>query len=204
MKTINNTLGSSGLSSKEREALDFYQTPVYAIRTLIERFDFKSNVIWEPMAGNGMIAKPLREAGYDVKCSDIVERKFKLDCAADYFSCSKPFSSDDFSIVTNPPYSLTNDFLKHTLETVKPRTCSLFLPIRYLEGKLRYDSIYSRYKPSKVFVYAQRLGCFKESDVAASIVNDKGTSSAVAYMWLCFDCDTWDKSSAKTEIEWIP
>lgn len=63
MRTINNTLGSSGLSNKEREALDFYQTPAYAIRTLIERFDFKSNVIWEPMTGNGMIAKSLREAG---------------------------------------------------------------------------------------------------------------------------------------------
>lgn len=205
MNTTNNTLGSSSLSKKDREELDFYQTPSYATKTLIEKFDFKSKNIWEPMAGNGMIAKELVNAGFNVHPTDIVERKYKLDAILDYFSCNGYNAKEnDFAIVTNPPYEFANKFLKHTLEVVKPKTCSLFLPVRYLEGMKRYKEIYSKYKPCKVLVYAQRLGCFKESDVEAGIVNDHGIGSAVAYMWLCFDRDTWSSQDTKTEIEWIP
>ena len=111
MITTNNTLGSSSLSKKDREEFDFYQTPNYAVKTLIERFDFKSKTIWEPMCGNGAISKPFIDAGYDVFSTDIVERKWKLDMKLDYFECSKMPSrtglsddeTDDFSIVTNPP-----------------------------------------------------------------------------------------------------
>lgn len=212
MITTNNTLGSSSLSKKDREELDFYQTPNYAVKTLIERFDFKSKTIWEPMCGNGAIAKPLVDAGYDVFSTDIVERKWKLDMKLDYFERSKMPSrtglsddeTDDFSIVTNPPYEFANKFLLGTLSVVKPKTCCLFLPVRYLEGIKRYNEIYSKFKPSKVLVYAQRLGCYKEADVEAGVVGERGVGSAVAYMWLCFDRDTWGKQETKTELEWVP
>lgn len=205
MKTHLNTLGSTKLNNNKREDLDFYQTPLYATKTLIEHFDFKSKNIWEPMAGNGMIAKPLRSVGYNVHPTDIIERKYKLDAVLDYFSCNGwNAKGDDFAIVTNPPYELANKFLIHTMNVIKPKTCSLFLPIRYLEGLKRYKEVYSKFKPCKVLVYAQRLGCFKETDVEAGIVDEYGVGSAVAYMWLCFDRDTWSNQETKTEIEWIP
>ena len=50
MKTTLNTMGSTTIARSNRQDLDFYQTPSYATKTLIERFDFKSNFIWEPMA----------------------------------------------------------------------------------------------------------------------------------------------------------
>ena len=56
MKTTLNTMGSTTIARSNRQDLDFYQTPSYATKTLIEKFDFKSSFIWEPMAGNGMIA----------------------------------------------------------------------------------------------------------------------------------------------------
>jgi hypothetical protein len=205
MNTTNNTLGSSSLSKKDRETLDFYQTPSYATESLLERFDFESKNIWEPMTGNGAIAKPLRDAGYNVFCTDLVERKFALDATFDYFK-QQTYNGDnqDFSIVTNPPYGKVNEFLEHTLNIIKPKTCCLFLPVRYLEGIKRYNEIYSKFKPAKVFVYAQRLGCFKESDVEAGLVGERGVGSAVAYMWLCFRNATMLDQNSKTEIEWIP
>ena len=205
MNTTNNTLGSSSLSKKDRETLDFYQTPSHATKTLLERFDFESKNIWEPMTGNGAIAKLLRDAGYNVFCTDLVERKFPLDATLDYFK-QQTYNRDnqDFSIVTNPPYGKVNEFLEHTLNIIKPKTCCLFLPVRYLEGIKRYNEIYSKFKPAKVFVYAQRLGCFKESDVEAGLVGERGVGSAVAYMWLCFRSATMLDQNSKTEIEWIP
>ena len=35
------------------------------------------------------------------------------------------------------------------------------------------------------------------------IVTERGVGSAVAYMWLCFDRDTWLDPNTKTELEWI-
>ena len=45
MKTILNTMGSMTIARSNRQDLDFYQTPSYAAKTLIERFDFKSSFI---------------------------------------------------------------------------------------------------------------------------------------------------------------
>lgn len=109
--------------------------------------------------------------------------------------------TDAFAIVTNPLYEFANKFLVTALSMVKPKTCCLFLPVRYLEGIKRYTEIYSKYKPCNVFVYAQRLGCYKEVEVETGLVGERGVGSAVAYMWLCFDRDSWSNQDTKTEIE---
>lgn len=203
MNTTLNTVGSTTIARSDRQDLDFYQTPAYATKTLVGRFDFKSGTIWEPMAGNGAIAEPLKAAGFDVRCSDIVRRSYPVD-VVDYFAAARySGDGDDFAVVTNPPYEFANKFLLHTLEVVKPRSCCVFLPVRYLEGQKRYDAIYSKYRPSKILMYVRRLGCFTEKDAAEGKVTERGVSSAVAYMWLCFDRDTWSDPAAKTELEWV-
>ena len=151
-----------------------------------------------------MIVKELAKSGLDVYATDIVERDFKLNDIVDYFDINSfEVSNGGFAIVTNPPYEFANKFLEHTLTTIKPKTCCLFLPVRYLEGQKRYDCIYSKYKPCKVLMYVKRLGCFTEKDVKEGKVTERGVGSAVAYMWLCFDRDTWLDPNTKTELEWI-
>lgn len=207
MNTTLNTLGSSYISDRDREDLDFYQTPSYATKTLIEHFDFKSKFIWEPMAGNGMIAKELTATSYNVYSTDIVERDFKLNAVLDYFTASSPLPlvGGDFAVVTNPPYNVANEFLKHTLEVVQPKTCCVFLPTRYLEGISRYEQIYSKHKPSKILAYVRRIGCFTLKDIAnGKKITDHGVGSAVSYMWLCFDRDSYNNQDTKTELEWVP
>ena len=127
----------------------------------------------------------------------------KSSCELDYFACNSCPVAESFSIVTNPPYSCANQFILHTLSVVKPDACCVFLPVRYLEGTKRYNEIYSRFKPSKVLVYAKRLGCYKESDVEAGVVTERGVGSAVAYMWLCFTRGTWSSQETKMEVEWV-
>jgi hypothetical protein len=186
-KTVVNTLGSSNISSKDREELDFYQTPSGAVKALIDSglLD-RSLKVWEPMAGNGAIADVLKENGFKVACSDIVQRRYKLDFVRDFFSVkTQEGKSSAFQIVTNPPYEKANDFLLHSL-SLSPAFLAAFLPVRYLEGKQRYIDIYSKYIPSDVIVFARRYGCYKEADLEAGIVTDHGIGSAVAYMWLCF------------------
>lgn len=138
------------------------------------------------MAGNGAIAKVLKQNNYDVFSSDIVERKYKLDNVSDFFRLEEfPDPLSSWQIVTNPPYNMADKFLLHCL-SMRPSFLAVFLPVRYLEGIKRYKEIYSIYTPSDVIVFARRYGCYKESDAEAGKVNDHGIGSAVAYMWLCF------------------
>ncbi len=212
-KSTLNVIGSTRLSDGIREDLDFYQTPSYATKTLIENFDLKSDTVWEPMAGNGAISKEIAKRGYlHVYSSDIVQRDFPLNKVQDYFSKNWrdnlwydmiAYEKNQFAIVTNPPYKIANEFLKFTLEEVCPSTCCVFLPVRYLEGQKRYDEIFYHYKPAKVLMYVKRLGCYTCKDLEKGIVNERGIGSAVAYMWLCFDRETWSEWDTKTELDWI-
>lgn len=202
-RTIN-TLGSTTLNHADREDMDFYQTPDFATKTLLHHLLFPET-IWEPMAGNGAISKILVKNGFNVISTDIVERKFKLNATLDYFD-SETFLTqlpDAFSIITNPPYEFANEFLKYTLTKIRPLQCCVFLPVRYLEGQQRYNEIYSQFRPSKVLMYVKRLGCYKQADVEAGVVTERGVGSAVAYMWLCFDRDQWLDPNTKTMLEWI-
>jgi hypothetical protein len=213
MKKTINTLGSTTLNHAEREELDFYQTPSYATKTLIENYEFNDwDVIWDPMAGNGAILKEFEKKHFQIYASDIVQRDYKLNKVQDYFSPNwrdglyydmTHYNKNQFAIVTNPPYECANEFLKYTFEKIIPSVCCVFLPVRYLEGQKRYDEIYYNYKPSKILMYVKRLGCYKQSDVEAGLVTERGVGSAVAYMWLIFEREKWGELETKTELDWI-
>ena len=187
-RKIVNTLGATNIAKSIREDLDFYQTPSGATSALVKSglLD-KNTTIWEPMAGNGAIVEVLKQNGYSVVCSDIVERKYKLDFVDDFFVGvrSMQMMQSNWQIVTNPPYNMVDRFLQHCLSMV-PSFLAVFLPVRYLEGMKRFKDIYSKYVPSDVIVFAQRYGCYKELDKESGIVTDRGVGSAIAYMWLCF------------------
>lgn len=185
-----------------REDLDFYQTPRYAVNALIKACpEFADQVAWEPFAGNGAITKVLIDNGLNVVSTDIVERKFKLDDVRDFFEPGIPsvlesYGRDAFNIITNPPYDISLDVITHTLSTVKPNLFAVLVPIRYLEGKKRYNEIYSKFKPSKILIFIERIGCYKESEEA--IITDRGVSSAQAYMWI-----VWNKNDTNTKLLWV-
>ena len=175
-------------------------TLAYATKTLIERFDFETKTIWDPFAtSNGDIAKVCIDAGYDVFSTNVVEFNWKLDMKLDYFECSKMPSrtglsddeTDDFAIVTHPPYGFENKFFRNTFSDfgVQPKTCCVFIPVKYLEDIESYTTVYSKVKPCKILIYP---GKFEN--------NIQGVGS---YMWLCFNQDSYYTEVAKPEIEWV-
>ena len=204
-----NTVGASNLSSKDREDLDFYQTPSFAIQSLLDLRLVEAHNILEPMAGNGAIAEVLKQNKYlNVTTSDIVQRDYKLDFTQDFFTMKEfPASMPEKGgrgIITNPPYNVADDFILHALCTLKADYLAVFLPVRYLEGSKRYLEIYQHYKPRDVIVFARRLGCYKDSDVKRGVkITDHGIASAVAYMWLCFFRPTMMDKNAETKLHWV-
>ena len=110
----------------KRGAFDELYTPDIAIEMLLQHIPKNVKKIWECTAiKESKIVKILRENGYDVITSHI-ENGFD-------FMIYEPEQYD--MIITNPPYSLKNKFLKRAFELNKP--FAFLLPLTTLEGVKR-------------------------------------------------------------------
>lgn len=104
---------------------DELYTPQYALKPLLKYLP-KDLTIWEPTDyGKSNITKVLKENGYKVISTHLDNFNFLTDIPNFDFDC----------IVTNPPYSLKDEFLQKCYEYDKP--FALLLPITALEGTRR-------------------------------------------------------------------
>ena len=107
---------------------DIFDTPVCGILPLLKYLpnDRKLN-IWECCdSGKSNISMLLKELGHNVISTDIING----------FDFIKDIPSFDFDmIITNPPYSIKDKWLKKCYEYGKP--FALLLPLTALEGESR-------------------------------------------------------------------
>lgn len=103
-----------------------FQTPPEA---LIPIFPFlnKNWKIWECASGKGNLVKAFKKEGFDVVESDILKGKDFLKYEPNDYDC----------IVTNPPFSIKQDFLQRAFELGKP--FAFLLPLTTLETKKRQE-----------------------------------------------------------------
>lgn len=107
---------------------DRCQTPTYALDPLLPYLR-REWVIWEPAAGEGNIARALRELGYTVVASDILTDHIGdgVEGGRDLFAW-QPARWD--VIVTNPPYSVKFGVYERCYQLGKP--FALLLPVETL------------------------------------------------------------------------
>jgi hypothetical protein len=117
---------------------DIFQTPIGAVDPILP-FLRKDWRIWECSSGHGNIAKYLRSMGFEVMESDLSQGKNFLTYQPDSFDC----------IITNPPYSIKDDFLRRAYYLKKP--FAFLLPITALEGKAR-QVLYREYGLEVIFM----------------------------------------------------
>lgn len=131
----------------KRQKNDEYYTPEYAIKPLLKYLP-KNITIWECTDyGESNITSILRGGGYNV----ISTKKEDFD-----FLVDKPDFDFDM-IITNPPYSLKDEFLKKCYEYGKP--FCLLLPITALEGSNR-GKMFRKYG-IEVIVFDKRVEFLK-------------------------------------------
>lgn len=78
-------LGSTNITGADRQKEDFYATEPLATVLLCEKEKF-SPTVWECCVGQGHIAEVLRQQGYDVVCSDIIDRGYPKTEIRDFLS----------------------------------------------------------------------------------------------------------------------
>jgi hypothetical protein len=125
---------------------DVYETPGVAVEALLKAEPLPPH-IWEPCCGSGRIVDVLRRHGHRVTSSDLI---------GDGIDFLKERHAPDGvgAIVTNPPYRLAAEFVRHGLELV-PKV-GMLLRLNFLEGVRRSDLIDGGHL-ARVHVFANRL-----------------------------------------------
>src|SRR5574337_198642 len=135
---------------------DLYETPECAVHALMAVERLPQGAVWEPACGPGAIARVIKQYGYRVYATDLV----------DYASPDQDQARIDFlleqqgpdfhigSIVTNPPYKLAQQFVSHAL-LLCPRVVML-LRLAFLESERR-TAILDNGWLARVHVFKNRL-----------------------------------------------
>ena len=104
----------------EREENDFYATNPKALEVFLQNFPALdiSLPVWEPACGKGHLSDALKNKGFTVFSSDIIDRGYpELNKQMDFLTCDiKNFKGH---ILTNPPFKLAEDFIKKSLEIIE-------------------------------------------------------------------------------------
>lgn len=182
-----------------RDNDDFYATDPKALDALLrgcskwlgDRFDVLKKhhtPIWECACGNGNLSELMISKGYDVISSDLKYRGYGNNPPLDFLAASanwvyrcQLFTID--TIITNPPYSMANEFILHALDILPQGGVYIALMnISYLCGKKRYEQIYSMNCLREIYVFSSRIECWKNNNR-----EEYGGKKMADYAWYVFE-----------------
>ena len=95
-------------SNYARAENDLYQTEPWATEALLRHFPVAGLRVWEPAAGNHLMADVLRENGATVMTSDIATYDRQHDAIFDFLKLRQHYEPGIDAIITNPPYGRGN------------------------------------------------------------------------------------------------
>ena len=169
-------LANSSEKNKRRE-LDFYPTPSEATQALINTGLIPKGNLWEPACGEGHMADVFKRNGYNVVSSDI---NTTYGYVKNFLETEMPFP--DCSIVTNPPFNISQDFIEHCGELNSP-CFAMLLKSQYWHSKKRI-ALFEKYPPAYIFALTWRLDfCFGERGGAP-------TMECIWCVWIKGDVET--------------
>lgn len=195
---------------KEREALDYYSTPTEEVENILNimNLDLDHSTILEPCCGGGHMIQGIANYCYskydsklwklyatDIKNRNTIlkEESYKAGPDYDFLLDDYPITSNIDYIIMNPPYSIIEPFVMKALG-IADKGVLMLGRLQFLEGQSRYNNIFNSYPPTDVYVYVDRISCYKNGDTSIK------QSSAQAYAWFYWDLQNDNKD---TRVHWI-
>ena len=169
----------------DRSGADFYPTPRWATRSLIDNERFYGD-IWECACGDGTMSEILKDTGQPIYSSDLYDRGYG-EPGVDFLT--SPRTADN--IITNPPYNRAEDFVRRGVAQSRHKF-ALLLRLAFLEGANRARTIFTDCPPSRVWVFSERITFYPAGATRRG-------SGPTAYAWFLWD----EEAPNRTEIKWI-
>jgi len=175
MISLSTAVGRAPLRDRRN---DLYETPECATRALlhIERLPRR---IWEPAAGRGAIVRVLRAHGHEVVASDLIDYGEQTHFSRRDFLLEHKAPQGCECILTNPPFSLAEQFVAHALDLC-PRVIML-LRLAFLESERR-SRILDTGTLARVHIFRRRLPMMHRDGWQGP-----KASSAMAFAWFIWD-----------------
>ena len=195
---INGARAIMGSRQEPSDSLDFFATPPWATRALIEhvfeklerRSHCKFQNAWEPACGEGHMAEVLREYFLRVIASDIHDYGYPETKVADFLKGPSLRNAD--WIITNPPFGEVGEsFVLNAIDAAGTGV-AMFMRVQWLDTIGRYEHIFRDKPPTLIAFFAERVPLCKGRW-------DPEGSTATAYMWL-----VWIKGAEPRAPFWIP
>lgn len=188
----------AAIRDKKKTKIDDYPTPCWATRALIEKVLHVNNIatneqsVWEPSANRGYMVRPLEEYFGFVTKSD----KFDYDNrwpVLDFLSVNTHEVPPTDWVITNPPFSLAQEFIEQGLRVSRVGVAVL-VRTAFVESIHRYEKLFSVNPPTAICQFVERV----------PMVNgrmDKKSTTATSYSWL-----VWLKQAPSQApiFLWIP
>lgn len=201
MRNLNLEMAARNGAKQERDPYDFYATDPKTVELFLNQIK-KDGLkigeagVWECACGNGHISKVLKEKGYNVISTDIMQREFPCEKILDFLSLKQKINPDVDTIMTNPPYKHATKFALKALEISSHGDwVILYLKDRFLEGVERYEKIFKKYPPKYVYCHVDRQNIAMRGEFSKYCKN----SNTQFFIW-CI----WRKGyDDKTELRWI-
>ena len=192
---------------KEREALDYYSTPTEEVTNILNtlNINFIGKTILEPSAGGGHMLQGIKNYLTDnvnnvtIIATDIQDRGCKdieAGSAFDFLSDEYPYKDNIDYIIMNPPYSIIEPFVMRSLG-IANKGILMLGRLQFLEGEKRFENILAEYPPTDIYVYVDRIACFKNGDISQKM------SSAQAYAWFYWNIEKVNTTIYNSKIHWI-
>jgi hypothetical protein len=145
---VNGTILANS-SAIDRSKTDFYPTPDNVTIALMNYLNLPGgSIIWEPACGEGHISRAIVKLGYTVVSSELYNREYGM-IGIDFLETTKgdSYRSDCNWIITNPPFSLSEEFIRKCINHGLP--FALLLKSQYWHSSRR-RKLFEEYKPAAV------------------------------------------------------
>jgi hypothetical protein len=177
---------AGGNSTTEKAENDFYATDPETVKLFLDEFYYNEydniDKIWENACGNGNISETLKEYFIDTKTisTDLIDRGYGME-GIDFLNTS--FNPNADLIITNPPFSLVNDFIKGGLKKTN-RYLVYLCKIQLLETVGRKELLEN--SPLKyVYVHSKRQATWKNGEPLDP--NGKPWATTMCLAWFVWD-----------------
>ena len=184
-KTLSGAKLAGGNPENKRVENDYYATNPKALEMLLKVFPLHKGKTLEPCVGAGHLARVLKSYGCDVDCVDLVDRGYPDTVVHDFLTYNTDVRYDN--IVTNPPFSLAEEFIRKSMTLLKPHgICCMFLKIQFLESGKR-KAFYNQFPPKYIYVFRDRMATWNNGQP----LDPKGKrwATTMCHAWFIFEKD---------------